>query len=295
MPDRPGAIEAAIGLALGLDGPVRIIRRAPLGGGSINRTERVDTDAGSFVLKTNPHARAGLFRAEADGLAALRDSRTSLVVPAVVACEETAPAFLVIEYLPRGVPTEGFDEQLGRGLAELHRTTSTRYGFERDNFCGATPQPNPWTDRWVEFYGAARLGYQLRLASDAGRLSSDEARRLERLVARLGTWLPEPAEGPALIHGDLWAGNLHVTPDGGPAIIDPAVYFAHREAELGMMHLFGGFSPRVFAAYDEAFPLDAGWRERLGLYQLYHVMNHLNLFGRGYHAQVMAMAGRYGM
>jgi protein-ribulosamine 3-kinase len=293
MPELQAAVEAAIGLALGRERPVRVTRRAVLGGGSINRTERLDTDAGTFVLKSNPNAPAGMFQAEAEGLAALRASRTSLAVPAVVVCEETAPAFLVIEYLPRGEPRGDFDERLGRGLAELHRTTSTRYGFARDNFCGATPQPNPWMDRWVEFYGAARLGHQLRLASRGGWLSSDDTRRLERLIARLGTWLPEPAEGPALIHGDLWAGNLHVAPDGRPAIIDPAAHFAHREAELGMMELFGGFSARVFAAYDEAFPLDPDWRERLGLYQLYHLMNHLNLFGRGYHAQVMKVAGRY--
>ena len=295
MPELQNAVESAIGLAMGLGRPVRITRRAVLDGGSINRTERLDTDAGSFVLKSNPNAPAGMFRAEADGLAALRASRTPLGVPAVVVCEEGAPSFLVLEYLPRGTPAEDFDDRLGQGLAELHRTTSTRYGFERDNFCGATPQPNVWTDRWVEFYGSARLGHQLRLASRGGWLSSNDTKRLERLIATLGTWLTEPAEGPALIHGDLWAGNLHVAADGHPALIDPAAYFAHREAELGMMQLFGGFSPRVFAAYDEAFPLDAGWRERLGLYQLYHLMNHLNLFGRGYHAQVMEMAVRYGV
>lgn len=293
MRDLQAAVETAIGRVLGRDRPVRITRRTVLGGGSINRTERVDTDAGAFVLKSNPNAPAGIFQAEADGLAALRAIGTALAVPAVVACEETAPAFLLLEYLPRGEPRADFDERLGRGLAELHRTTSARYGFARDNFCGATPQPNPWMARWVDFYGTARLGHQLRLASRAGRLSADDIRRLERLISRLDTWLPEPAEGPALIHGDLWSGNLHVAPDGRPALIDPAACFAHREAELGMMELFGGFSPRVFAAYDEAFPLDPDWRERLGLYQLYHLLNHLNLFGRGYHAQVMEVVGRY--
>lgn len=293
MPDLQAAVAAAIGRALGRDQPVRIARRPALGGGSINRTERVDTDAGTFVLKSNPNAPAGMFTAEAAGLAALRESGTSLVVPAVVACEETAHAFLVLEYLPRGEPRADFDERLGRGLAELHRATSSQYGFACDNFCGATPQSNPWMERWVDFYGTARLGHQLRLASLAGRLSADDIRRLERMIARLDTWLPEPPEGPALIHGDLWSGNLHVAPDGRPALIDPAPYFAHREAELGMMELFGGFSPRVFAAYDEAFPLDPDWRERVGLYQLHHLLNHLNLFGRGYYGEVMEVARRY--
>jgi len=293
MTELQTAVEAAMGLALGR--PVRITRRVPLGGGSINRTERLDTDAGTFVLKSNPQAPAGMFQAEADGLAALRETGTSLTVPAVVACAESAPAFLVLEHLPPGQATDDFDERLGRGLAELHRATAARYGFARDNFCGATPQPNAWMDRWVDFYGDARLGHQLRLAVDGARLSADDAARLDRLIARLGTWVSEPPEGPALIHGDLWSGNLHVAPDGRPALIDPAVYFAHREAELGMMRLFGGFTRRVFDAYDEAFPLHAGWRERVGLYQLYHLLNHLNLFGRGYHAQVMEVVGRYGL
>lgn len=291
MPELRAAVDAALGRALGRT--VRILRRAPLGGGSINRTEHLDTDAGAFVLKWHPEAPAGMFQAEADGLAALRASQTSLAIPTVVACQDTAPAFLILEYLPPGQAAGDFDQRLGWGLAALHHTTADRYGFARDNYCGATPQPNPWMERWVDFYGQARLGHQLQLAVNGARLSSDETRRIERLIARLATWLPEPAEGPALIHGDLWAGNLHVTSDGGPALIDPAAYFAHREAELGMMRLFGGFSSRVFAAYDEAFPLDAGWQERVGLYQLYHLLNHLNLFGGGYHAQVMATAHRY--
>lgn len=292
MTDLQAAIEAAVGRALGR--PVRLTRRVPLGGGSISRTERLDTDAGTFVLKWHPEAPAGMFQAEADGLAALRESRTSLAIPAVVVCQTVAPAFLVLEYLPPGEPSGDFDERLGRGLAALHRTTSARYGFAHDNFCGATPQPNPWTDRWVDFYREARLGHQVQLAVRAGRLSPADRRRLESVMARLGTWVPEPAEGPALVHGDLWAGNLHVTEEGHPALIDPAGYFAHRETDLAMMQLFGGFTPRVFDAYDEAFPLEGGWRERSGLYQLYHLLNHLNLFGGGYHARVMATASRYG-
>lgn len=253
------------------------------------------------MLKWLPDAPSGLFEAEAAGLTALRDSGSPLVIPRVVTASwltadvdgTEQPSFLVLEYLSAGPRVADFDERLGRGLAALHRTTRAQYGFTQPTYCGATLQPNPWADRWIEFYAVSRLGHQLDLAARGGRVDGGARQRIERLISRLDTWLSEPPEGPALIHGDLWSGNLHVTPDGLPALIDPAVHFAHREAELGMMTLFGGFSPRVFDAYHEAFPLDAGWRERTDLYQLYHLLNHLNLFGGSYHDGVMAVVRRY--
>lgn len=287
-------VERAIARATGT--AVRVLRRAPLGGGSINDTTRLETNAGTFVVKSHTHAPDGLFRAEADGLTALRASGTTLVIPNVVAvgaAERGRPSFLVLEYLAAGWRRADFDEALGRGLVELHRATADRFGFHADNYCGETTQPNPWTASWVEFYAESRLGHQLRLAADAGHVSSGDRRQIESLISRLGELIDEPAGGPSLIHGDLWSGNLHADSDGHPALIDPAAYYAHREAELGMMTLFGGFSARVFAAYDEAWPLEPGWRERNALYQLYHLMNHLNLFGGGYHGQVMATVRKY--
>jgi fructosamine-3-kinase len=288
---RSAAIAAVIGQALGSS--VRVERVMGLSGGSISDVTRVDTTAGVFVVKSHPNAPDGLFQAEADGLAALRASGTSLAIPRVIAATTGQPSFLVIEYLGAGRSGGGFDERLGVGLAELHRATTSRFGFHADNFCGATPQPNPWTGRWIDFYRESRLGHQLRLAVDAGHVSPADSSRIERLMQRLDDWIDEPASGPSLIHGDLWSGNLHVTDDGQPALIDPAVSYSHREAELGMMRLFGGFSARVFAAYEAAWPLPPGWRDRNGLYELYHLMNHLNLFGAGYHSQLMAMVGRY--
>lgn len=284
-------VERALGRALGRE--VRIERRTTLTGGSINHTERIETTAGSFVLKSHATPPAGHFRAEALGLVALKESGTSLTVPQVIACEETVPSFLVIEFLAEGRRQSDFDEQLGHGLAALHRATAPRFGFAEDNYCGATQQPNAWCERWVDFYEHARMGHQLGLASLAGLLSTAEAVRVGRLIERLGEWLDEPAVGPSLIHGDLWSGNLHTDSLGRPALIDPAVYYGHREAELGMMTLFGGFSRRTFDAYHEAFALESGWRERNPLYQLYHLMNHLNLFGRSYRAQVMAVVDRF--
>ncbi len=266
---------------------------ARLGGGSINLVERVETATGTVIRKSQHRAPPGFFRAEADGLRALAASGTPLVVPAVIECHEKGDAFLVIEDLGDGRRAGDFDARLGVGLAALHRASAPRFGFDHDNFCGLTPQRNPWTDRWVDFYRDQRLGYQQSLALERGLLSSTDAARLDRLRARLGDWIDEPANGPALIHGDLWSGNVHTTRDGAPALIDPAVSYSHREAELGMMTLFGGFSGRVFDAYEDAWPLEPGWRERLPIYELYHLLNHLNLFGGGYHGQVMAIVGRF--
>ncbi len=290
------AIELALSRALDRD--VRLERRVPLTGGSINRTERLDTTAGSFVLKTHHAPPAGFFHAEARGLDALRRSGTSLVIPQVIACHDSAddertPAFLIIEFLVEGRRRSTFDTELGRGLAALHRAAAPRFGFAADNFCGATVQPNTWCERWVDFYGRFRLGHQLGLAAQAGLLTTTEIGRIDRLIAHLETWLDEPADGPALIHGDLWSGNLHTAASGQPALLDPAAYYGHREAELGMMTLFGGIPARALDAYDEAFALESGWRERMPLYQLYHLMNHLNLFGASYHTEVMAVVAQF--
>jgi fructosamine-3-kinase len=283
---------------------VAVRNRAPLGGGCITRVERLDTSDGPFVLKSMTHSPPGFFEAEALGLETLRRAASGLVVPAPITASVSRvdreasnsaadEPFLVIEFLPPGRRGTSFDEAAGRGLAALHRRSSARFGFERATFCGTTLQPNDWAPRWIPFYAESRLGHQIGLAAGAGCLDADSRRRLERVVERLDTWLTEPDEGPALIHGDLWSGNLHTTADGRPALLDPAVCFGHRELELGMMQLFGGFPDRVYAAYDEVFPLDAGWRDRQPLYQLYHLLNHLNLFGSGYHEQVMNVCRRF--
>lgn len=281
-------------LADALGKPVAIRSRTPLAGGSICRTERIETSAGPFVLKSLTGAvPSALFEAEAHGLRTLESSGTSLTIPRVWAHSTTAPAFIVMEHLASGRRVGDFDQRLGAGLAALHRATATRFGFDTDNFCGLTRQINSWREHWVEFYRDQRLGPQIARASHAGLLSKSDTMQCHRLLDKLGHWVAEPAEGPALIHGDLWSGNLHVDAAGCPALIDPAVSYAHREAELGMMTLFSGFPGRVFDAYDEALPLEPGWRDRQALYQLYHLLNHLNLFGMGYRGQVMDVVRRF--
>lgn len=287
---RREAMEAALSKALGRS--VRITGERALGGGCINHAARLETDAGAFFAKWNDAHPAGLFSKEAACLEALRSAGSSLVVPEVIAwCDE--PAFLVTELLEPGKRVADFDERLGRGLAELHRKSADAFGFEVDTYCGTTVQPNGWRTSWAEFYGEQRLAHQLRLMRENRLIGGGEVRAFERLIAGLPS-LVGPEEPPALIHGDLWSGNLHVAPDGRPSIIDPASYFGHREAELGMMTLFGGFGERVYSAYSEAFPLASEWHSRNRLYQLYHLANHANLFGGSYVAQTMRIVERYG-
>jgi protein-ribulosamine 3-kinase len=294
-----GRIEAVLGTARGE--PVHVRAHSRLGGGSDALVELIHTNVGDFVLKAfpgAPDARARL-AGEAAGLAALGAATASLVVPCPITDWQPEP-FLLMEYLAVRRPARDIDAQLGRALAELHRAgpstnnsaSSGQYGFVVDTWCGATKQPNPWCDSWCRFYAEARLGWQIEMASTRGYLTSTDRTCLQHIVDRLDDLLMEPPEGPALIHGDLWAGNVLATP-AGPAVIDPAVSYAHREMEFGMTTLFGGLGRRGMAAYQEVWPLDDGWEQRLPLYQLYHLLNHLNLFGPGYHGQVMEIARRY--
>lgn len=282
-------IAAALSDALGIS--VAVFDLTPVAGGSINDAARAATSEGTFFVKWNARPIPDQFDREAEGLDALRSSATSLRVPRPICWRQGdagEPGFLVLEDLGDGRPVANCDERFGQGLAELHRTSTDAFGFVNDNYCGATVQPNPWTEDWVTFYGEHRLRHLLHLARATRTVSAADFAAGERLIARLPELLGDP-EPPALIHGDLWAGNRHVTAEGLPAVLDPAAYYAHREAELGMMNLFGGFGPRVWAAYEEAYPLQPGWRERLPLYELYHVLNHYVLFGGGYGAQAFGI------
>lgn len=277
--------------------PATITDHRALGGGCINEALRVETDHGPVFVKSNGDPIDDLFSAEAAGLTAMRNSGTSLAIPEVLAHEDPAPGragFLVLELMAPGRRKPDFAAALGRGLAELHRCSSPRgFGFDRRTYCGTTPQPNRWGSSWIAFYRDQRLGHLLRRLVDAGHFGRSDRKLTEQLLSRLDDRLAAPEEPPALIHGDLWSGNLHADAAGHPALIDPAVYFGHREAEIGMMTLFGGFSGGVFAAYEEVWPLAPGWRDRNPLYELYHVMNHACLFGGGYVGQSLGIIRRY--
>jgi fructosamine-3-kinase len=279
-PEVAAAVEHCLGR--GIRGVV------PVSGGDINEAYAVTLgDASRVFVKTHAHADPGMFPVEARGLEWLAQAG-ALRVPEVLGVssgDPAEPAFLILEYLEPGRQAAGFDEALGRGLAALHRRSPGQYGLDHDNFIGRLPQDNRPLPAWVDFYRERRLGAQLALAERQGRASERMRRGFDRLFVRLADRMG-PEEPPARLHGDLWGGNLHVTPEGDPCLIDPAVYGGHREVDLAMMRLFGGFSARCFAAYEEAYPLAPGAEERVALYQLYPLMVHVNLFGGSYAASV---------
>ncbi len=276
--------------------------RSGLGGGDINVAHAVTLEDGRrvFVKTSGPGGERGpargphnwaadpeMFPAEARGLAWLAEAG-ALRIPEVLAA---SPHFLALELLTPGPRVRDFDERLGRGLAALHRAGAPRFGLDHDNFIGRLPQSNTPAATWAEFYEGERLWPQLERASASGLASNAMRHGFDALFG----CLPErvgPAEPPARLHGDLWGGNLHVDEAGEPCLIDPAVYGGHREMDLAMMRLFGGFSPRVFDAYQEAYPLAPDWKDRIPLYQLYPLMVHVNLFGRGYVGSVEAALQR---
>jgi len=266
-------------VAAALGSAVRSSR--PVSGGDINRAEEMALADGRVVfVKSNPGADPAMFTAEARGLAWLAQAQ-ALRVPQVLAVAEK---FLVLEHISPGSRRADFSERLGRGLAALHRFGAPSFGLDHDNFIGRLPQSNAPVATWPDFYRERRLEPQLRMARAAGLCSPAMARDFDRLFAVLAERVGAP-EPPARLHGDLWGGNLIVDETGAACLIDPAVYGGHREIDLAMMRLFGGFAPAVFAAYQEAWPLSPGHEERVALYQLYFLMVHVNLFGGSYVAQ----------
>jgi len=278
--------EIGARMADSLGRPVRLAAPAPVGGGCINQAFGVDSDRGRFFVKLNDASGLDMFAAEAEGLRELGRAQ-GLRVPQPV-CEGVSgdQAFLVMEWLDFG--GRGSAAELGEGLAAMHRITAERFGWRRDNTIGSTPQPNTQEDDWLTFWREHRLGFQLDLAARKGAGSRTRAlgeRLLEALPALLAGHEPEPS----LLHGDLWSGNYAFTRAGEPALFDPAVYYGDREADLAMTELFGGFGADFHAAYRNTWPLDAGYAVRKTLYNLYHILNHYNLFGGGYLSQARGM------
>jgi len=272
---------------------VRLTGSRSIGGGCINHAVKISTSVGDFFLKWNASAPADMFMKEAAGLNEMRLSGSSLIIPKVIWSIEVDdfPRLLLMEYLQPSINTSGMDELLGRGIAQLHRKTASAFGFYHSNYCGTTLQDNTWTDNWPEFYAQHQIWSLVEQLKVVRRMSSEEQKIYEKLLVRMPDLLPHQAV-PSLIHGDLWSGNYMYTANG-PALIDPACYYADREMELGMMKLFGGFSARVWDAYQEEFPLPEGWRQRNRLYQLYHVLNHYLLFGVSYGSQALEIAKEY--
>ena len=277
------AVAAAI--AGSTSRPAEVVSARPVGGGCINSACEVKlSDERRFFVKSNAAAPPRFFACEAEGLEALAAAGT-IRVPDVVArgATKAGEAFIVLERIASRSPAPDFYEELGRRFAELHRQAKNdRFGFERDNYIGSTLQLNRWMDDWTELWRRHRLAYQLDLARRQGGSDPVLDRLGDRLLDRLDELLDEPAEEPCLLHGDLWSGNFMADETGAPVLIDPAVYYGRREADLAMTHLFGGFDRRFYDAYEEVWPLAPGSEERIEIYKLYHLLNHLNLFGGGY-------------
>jgi fructosamine-3-kinase len=248
----------------------------PVSGGDISAAWRV----GNLFLKTGPASSRDMFSAEAAGLSELA-APAAIRVPQVVACGVHGDtAFLATEWLELGRPTRDTEAKLGEQLAVLHETTRDRFGWHRDNTIGLTPQRNDRSDDWVDFFRERRLGFQLRLAAENGFTGSLQERGT-RLLKRLPVFFENHGPRPALLHGDLWGGNWGSC-DGAPVIFDPAVYYGDPETDLAMTRLFGGFGLAFYDAYAAHTPPASGSHARSHLYQLYHVLNHLNLFGSAY-------------
>lgn len=260
----------------------------PLGGGDINDTAVLRTAGGRrFCVKQNAGAPSDFFHAEAAGLSAIADS-ASLRVPEVVFVAEK---FITLEYIPPGRKSPRYWETLGAGLAQMHRQVRQQFGFPIDNYCGLTPQPNTFSKDGHAFFRERRILFQAALAFDKGLLNARELKQIESFANRLTELIPE--QQAALLHGDLWSGNIHRDEDGDPVLIDPASYYGWPEADIAMTLLFGGFAEAFYSSYLESNPLAQGWRQRADIYNLYHLLNHLNLFGGGYHGQAMAVVNRY--
>jgi protein-ribulosamine 3-kinase len=242
-------------------------------------------------VKRLPDSERWRLDAEADGLARLAKANAIRVPRVLGQGTSSGESWLELELFDLRVPDAGSDARMGAALARLHAVTGSRYGLDRDNAIGATPQPNVPSDVWPDFWRERRLGFQLGRAAEnghGGRLQDRGRRLLERVPAFFGGYNPLPS----LLHGDLWAGNRAMLADGTPVVFDPAVYYGDREADLAMTRLFGGFGARFYEAYAAEWPLDAGADSRADLYNLYHALNHLNLFGGGYRVMAESMIDR---
>jgi protein-ribulosamine 3-kinase len=265
-----------------------------LSGGCISDAYKITTnDNSNFFLKYNSSISNDMFIKEADGLKELVKAN-SIRIPEVLSFDKD---YILLEFIPMGNKNKNFFEEFGRNFAVMHKYTSDNYGFYENNFIGSNPQINiPEQNEkssWLEFYFNKRILFQLQLAEKLGNSTEELRKGISKLENKISEIIDDSEEKPSLLHGDLWSGNYMVDESGSAVLIDPAVYYGHREADLGMTKLFGGFSSEFYSAYHEEFPLKDGYEYRENIYKLYHVLNHLNLFGGGYYHQAISLIKFY--
>jgi len=286
LPDIKSKIEKITGS--------KILAQAPVSGGCISDSCIIETSSGQkFFLKMNSSLPDDMFTKEANGLNELKKAGT-IRIPEVISFGES---YILLEQVNYGRKKNNFSEEFGSRLAKMHLYLSNEFGFYEDNYIGSTIQINiPGENEkinWTEFYFNKRILFQFQLAEKNGYSTPELQSGIKNLESKIENILSGSEEKPSLIHGDLWGGNYLVDESGLPCLIDPAVYYGHREAELAMTKLFGGFDKTFYEAYNETYPLKDGYEYRENIYKLYHVLNHLNLFGRGYYSQAISLLNYY--
>ncbi len=272
--------------------PVKVNRTGFKSGGCINNALRLETSEGVFFLKWQSGIPEDMFQKEAEGLDLLRRSGT-IHIPEVYGFGQLeGKHYLLMEIVENGPPSKDYWKNFGIALAEMHKNNTTaKYGLHHNNYIGKLPQPNEAADSWIDFFIDKRLEFQLKLAVQNRLVDSGFVQRYRGFYKKLPQVLP--VDKPALLHGDLWSGNVMVTQDGYVCLIDPAVYYGHREIELAFTQMFGGFGYEFYAAYKEVYPLEPGFEERVDIYNIYPHMVHVNLFGTSYLSGVERVLNRY--
>ena len=271
---------------------VSILSTSSVGGGSINDTYQIQTTTGAFFVKKNIASLfPGMFEKEAKGLKALEEAHEIDVPEVVVLGSKADESFLVLNFIQSAAKQSGFWEDFGQRLAKLHKHSQNHFGLDHDNYIGSLPQSNNFHDTWPDFFREERLEAQVKLARNNGRIDREAVTAFERFYLKLDELFPE--EPPAFLHGDLWGGNFMVSEKGWAVIIDPAVYYGHREMDLAMSQLFGGFDTDFYSSYNRASPLENGWQQRMDYCNLYPLMVHVNLFGGNYLASVKGILTKF--
>jgi protein-ribulosamine 3-kinase len=259
---------------------VSIGEYSSIGGGCIHQAMKVKTSHGIFFVKSNRSEDADMFEKEFQGLKVLRESSELTIPDPLGFGTYDRKSYLITEFIESGVRSADFWERFGTGLAKLHRHHADRFGFDQDNYIGRLPQKNDYYDSWIDFFIEMRLEVQLKIAVDLQRIDSTFSKRFRKFFSYLPDLLPE--ERPSLLHGDLWSGNFMTGPAGDAVLIDPAVYNGHREIEMSFTRMFGGFDQIFYDSYQDEYPLEPGFDNRVDIYNLYPYLVHVNLFGNSY-------------
>jgi fructosamine-3-kinase len=248
-------------------------------GGCINQGYQVSSKNRAYFVKLNDASKVDMFAAEALGLQQMYATQTITVPQPICWGTSANSSYIVLKWLDLGGGSNQSWTAMGHQLAAMHRAgTNKNFGWSRNNTIGSTPQINTWMDNWADFFAEQRIGYQLKLAKRRGGSFPEVNRVVDAVRNKLADWQPQAS----LVHGDLWSGNAAISSDGTPIILDPATYYGDRETDLAITELFGGFPPAFYNGYNEAWSLDSGYRQRKSIYNLYHILNHFNLFGGGY-------------